>query len=254
MIFYFTATGNSLYVAKLLNSEIISIPQALKNKEFEFSSDTVGFVFPVYSGESPLIVSEFIQNVKIKSNYIYMILTYGNDDTVAVKKCKELAENNGIIVNYIATIKTVDNFLPVFDMEQQNKNRYEFDERINGILKDINNQKQFVPKTKLKGSILYNVVKKMHSTHTEQINGEAILIKDNCTGCGLCTKVCPRGIIDICDKCAVKQVKYCDFCLACVHICPEKAIGFSFGEKNPNARYRNENVSIDELIKSNNQL
>lgn len=254
MVFYFTATGNSLYVAKQLSSEIISIPQALKNKEFKFSADTVGFVFPVYSGEPPLIVSEFVKHVKIKANYVYMILTYGNDYTVAAKKSKDLAESNGINVNYIATVKTVDNFLPVFDMAQQTRINKKCDQQITDILKDINNQKKFIPKTTLKGTMLYNAVKKMYSTHPHQINGEAILIKDNCTGCGLCTKVCPRGIIEIRDKRAVKQVKNCDFCLACVHICPEKAIGFTFGEKNPNIRYRNENVSIDELIKSNNQF
>ncbi len=46
---------------------------------------------------------------------------------------------------------------------------------------------------------------------------------------------------------------YCgEYCLACVHACPQKAIIIKH-EKNKNERYRNENVSLDEIIKSNFQ-
>ena len=33
MLFYFTATGNSLYVAKNIDEEVFSIPQELKKKK-----------------------------------------------------------------------------------------------------------------------------------------------------------------------------------------------------------------------------
>ena len=55
MIFYFTGTGNSLYVAEKLRDELddtlVSIASMKKNNTYEFdlvSSDYLGFVFPVY--------------------------------------------------------------------------------------------------------------------------------------------------------------------------------------------------------------
>lgn len=51
MIFYFTATGNSLYVAKKLSENPISIPQVKQGSSFE--DDVIGIVSPVYCGEIP---------------------------------------------------------------------------------------------------------------------------------------------------------------------------------------------------------
>ena len=36
MVFYFTATGNSLYVAKKFDENPMSIPQMLKNNTYDF--------------------------------------------------------------------------------------------------------------------------------------------------------------------------------------------------------------------------
>lgn len=55
----------------------------------------------------------------------------------------------------------------------------------------------------------------------------------------------------------------CEYCFACIQNCPQKAIRFiksadaSFPngiEKNPNARYRNEHVSLMDIKQSNNQF
>lgn len=51
---------------------------------------------------------------------------------------------------------------------------------------------------------------------------------------------------------AQRRSEKCGYCLACVHACPQKAIIIKH-EKNKNERYRNENVSLDEIIKSNFQ-
>ncbi|CAG4707272.1 Uncharacterised protein (plasmid) [Enterococcus faecalis] len=41
-ILYFTATGNSLYVAKRLGGKLISIPQMIKENKYEFSDERIG--------------------------------------------------------------------------------------------------------------------------------------------------------------------------------------------------------------------
>ena len=77
MIFYFTGTGNSLYVAKQLDAERISIPQALKQENMTFEAPAIGVVCPVYGHEMPGMVKEFLQKATFQTSYFYLILTYG---------------------------------------------------------------------------------------------------------------------------------------------------------------------------------
>ena len=77
MIFYFTGTGNSLYVAKELDEKIISIPQIIKEKRLEFSADSIGIVCPVYGHEMPGMVKEFIRRASFETDYLFAVLTYG---------------------------------------------------------------------------------------------------------------------------------------------------------------------------------
>ena len=65
MIFYFTGTGNSLYIAKELDEEIISIPQVIKQERLEFAADSIGIVCPVYGHEMPGMVKEFINKASL---------------------------------------------------------------------------------------------------------------------------------------------------------------------------------------------
>ena len=63
MIFYFSGTGNSKWIANQLSKEqkeeLVFIPDALNNGTFEFclrEDEKIGFVFPVYSWAPPEIV------------------------------------------------------------------------------------------------------------------------------------------------------------------------------------------------------
>lgn len=52
-IFYFTGTGNSLYVAQQLGGELLSIPQVMKDDRIEIQDEAVGIVCPIYAGDMP---------------------------------------------------------------------------------------------------------------------------------------------------------------------------------------------------------
>lgn len=76
IIFYFTAIGNNLFVAKQFASDLYSIPKLLKEGQLEFEADQVGFIFPTYYMGVPLIVKEFIRRIKLKSKYTFAVQTY----------------------------------------------------------------------------------------------------------------------------------------------------------------------------------
>ena len=60
MLFYFTSTGNNLYIAKKLGGELLSIPQLIKNNRFDIEDESIGIIFPVFYANAPKIVREFI--------------------------------------------------------------------------------------------------------------------------------------------------------------------------------------------------
>lgn len=53
MLFYFTGTGNSLYVAKQLDEEIISILQVIHQEDLNFKADKIGIVVRIIYPEVP---------------------------------------------------------------------------------------------------------------------------------------------------------------------------------------------------------
>ena len=56
-ILYFTSTGNSLYVARCIGGEQLSIPQLIKSGTYAIEDDAVGIVCPTYFGRVPKIVT-----------------------------------------------------------------------------------------------------------------------------------------------------------------------------------------------------
>lgn len=144
MVFYFTATGNSLYVAKCIDENPVSIPQVIKNSSI-YSDNQIGIVCPVYCGEIPNTVKEFLKESKFDTKYIYIILTYGN----SASDCPEFTYNEfkglGINFDYIDTVHCVDNYLPVFDMAEEKKIDKDTDAQIAHIIKNIRLMKKGVP-------------------------------------------------------------------------------------------------------------
>ena len=76
-IFYFSSTGNSLYLAKKIQSElngnVIYIPN-YKGNGSEY--DRIIIVSPVYSFGLPVHTYDFLLNINEKSK-IYVVLNYG---------------------------------------------------------------------------------------------------------------------------------------------------------------------------------
>ena len=77
MLFYFTATGNSLYVAKQLENDPISIPQELRKANRQYKAESIGIVCPLFEFEIPKLVKSFIQESSFETDYFYLIITYG---------------------------------------------------------------------------------------------------------------------------------------------------------------------------------
>ena len=269
VILYFTGTGNCLYVARQLggkDAELMSIPQLMEQNDIEIEADEIGIVYPIYGHMPPNMVRQFIKKAKLKANYKFAVLTYGNRKCNAVEIWDNISRQAGVAFDYINTIIMVDNWLPNFDMNEQILIDKHIPENLDRISGDISSRKHWhEPVTEEE--------REQHQGFLERtgINPEIgfvlqsenyFTVTDACICCGACTNVCPKGNYRFTSQ-GIKTEGNCEFCFACIQNCPQKAIQFvknendpflRNGEKNPNARFRNEHISLMDIKLSNNQF
>lgn len=101
-----------------------------------------------------LIVKDYLSKLKIKTDYLFTITSYGSAETGAIralKICNKIIEKNNQKVNYSNHVLMVDNFIPVFDMQKEIEIKDDalIDEKILKIKKkDIQNRTDLeVPKS-----------------------------------------------------------------------------------------------------------
>lgn len=252
-MFYFTATGNSLYVAKQLDETRISIAQAVHDREKIYTADKIGIVCPVFGHEVPPLVREFLTAAVFRTDYFYLILTYGNRHGGAAELAQKLLEDLGIHPSYINVVLMADNYLPAFDMNEQKALDKNVGGQIERIVQDIISEKEYI-------APVTDADRAAHREYLDRIAGmpenalsKIYRVTDECIGCGICTKVCPKKCLHMEGQKSVWNPERCMMCMACIHACPMMAIQMRMPEKNPKARYRNENISICEIVDANNQ-
>lgn len=197
------------------------------------------------------MVRQFVKKAKIKTDYLFLITSYGSDgDQNALRLMLELFDEKGINVNYTNSVLMVDNFLPTFDMSQEKaiKNDEDIDRQIQAIKKDIEMKKDFRMSKKMFTDVPF-IEKILETTMTEKFH---ILVGDDCTNCRICSQVCPRGNITLTEEEPVIGDN-CEFCLGCVHHCRNNVLTIN-DEKNSHERFINPHVKISKIIKSNNVL
>lgn len=234
MIFYFSGTGNSRWVAQTLASMINDTASDISKIEVIpplTDEQQIGLVFPIYAWSAPEPVIAFAKNLHQSAAFTFGICTCGADAGKALKKlskyfhldsCYSLMMPNNYIIggkemdvekkeNCIQKIKSASDILQNIAQEiTQKKPVYHVEE---GTF------------PRLKSSIAnwgFN-----HFARTTK----PFHVTDACIGCGLCEKNCPAHTITLHDKKPFWD-KPCFQCLRCIHECPTAAIQYGASTTN----------------------
>jgi ferredoxin len=253
-IYYFSGTGNSLFIAKKIkkrieNCDLISIPSVIDKKTF--TEEVVGIVCPIYMYNAPYIVVDFLSKIK-KAEYIFFVFAGAGDLGTAVKSLTNTFNSNRLNLSALFSIPMPSNYTP-FGATPDEKQKELFgriDTAVDDIVKNIQDRKNFIAKsnTPFFNSYIHpGLFYKLGYKYIRQM-AKSFYIDNNCNGCSICQKVCPVKNINMKDKKPVWNDK-CQQCYACLQWCPNESI--QYGKKTAGIkRYHNPYIKVLEIINS----
>jgi ferredoxin len=250
-IFTFSATGNSLYVAKRIGGELYSIPQMLKAGKIDFEDEIIGFVFPCYGFGLPRMVIDFLHKSKFKAEYFFAIMTYGNKAASGLRHMEKVGSEAGIQFDYTNEILMIDNYLPLFKIEDQlnKESSKKIEEKLEQIVSDVASRRKKLTKKGIASIVVSKLIYNFFTKRQFDTGDKQFVFHNNCNRCKICEKVCPKSNIKIGIKPEV--LHRCDGCYACIHHCPQNAIHLK--SERSSTRFINRNVKLQEIIDANNQ-
>lgn len=285
-IFYFSGTGNSLYVAKLIRDQFSGQLINMANGTSRSSSDMVGFVFPMYNHTVPTLVLDFIEGFDdLSGKYIFALCTYGHSIGITMKHLKKVIEKKGGKLALGKGVQMPYNYIEpesfkvkgLFDSFVLKEHLDEYCVEMNSlakintlkICKEISKRRSGIERSSvlieslvdafgLRDSMQKKSWAKVAGTWTDSDEGFRDMLKhmddgfwsnESCVSCGVCVQVCPSNNISLMG--GPIWSNNCEQCFACLHWCPEDAIEFR-NCTSGRIRYKNIDIMLNEMIGDNN--
>jgi ferredoxin len=231
-LYYFSGTGNTLYLAQRLadelgQTELISITSALKNETLSPTSENVGILFPVYCFGTPNIIKDFVTKLNIsESQYLFGVASYGGLLSRALSIFKNECSKAGLSLNAGFAVQMPGNAISTYGAisnEKIEQFEEQFETRIPEIAQSIKAQQ--TSKMETRQFLFQPLMSAVHPIFMKQMPKESskFFTTESCKLCGDCVKVCPVDNISIENKTVIWGDK-CEQCMACIQWCENESI------------------------------
>lgn len=262
-IYYFSGTGNSLFVARELKqslpeAKLIPIASLLNMEIITTDAETVCLVFPIHLTALPIPVKIFLKKLEAGSaKYIFAVATRIGTQHSAFYSISRLLKKKGKKLDAFFNINLPSNdpkfkYKPLTG-EETKKLEIKAKEKLEFIKDIVINKKIYKEK-----DVDYNM-------RVPLVNLLSFLVPllaklppnfyadEKCAGCGACARVCLSGKIKMVDGKPVWQKNItCFMCYACLNYCPNQATQIkNYTEKNLryNHPYASEaDIAAEKLI------
>ena len=241
MIFYFSGTGNTKWVAeaiaKAIGEELYYIPDLIREGRYAFelkASERLGFCFPTHGWQPPRIVRDFIGQLNLTDDggtYCWALTTCGDNMGEAMTILNKELAKKGLEAETQFSVIMPESYvcLPFMKTDPEEKEHWKIENakhQLHHIISILKDQKRGIVELE-KGATprLYSYViggyfNKRMITDKKFTVDAAVCIK-----CGKCAKVCPVDNIKGTPPVWLHNGK-CTCCLACYHYCPVHAINY----------------------------
>lgn len=234
MILYFSAMGNSSFVAltlaKALDDEAVCLNDKIRSNDYSpyKSKKPYILVCPIYAWRIPRIVQGYLDKVELQGNKsIYVIVTTCGSSGNAGKYAKGFFERKEMNFMGIKTFHMMGSYItfmenpdPAKEDEFNQRTRKGIDKIIPMLHKEQSLEKE---KVSLAGRFMSFVANPFFYYFI--IGKDGFYTNDQCIGCKKCEKVCLLNNITIVDSKPFWNHN-CTHCMACIHQCPTQAIEF----------------------------
>ncbi len=272
-VYYFSGTGNSLVLARLvaerLGGDLIPIASVIDRERIEPAADVIGITFPVYYADTPNIVRRFAEKLEnVEGKYIFAISNYGGGAGDSLVTLDRILRSRGKTLSAGFGVHMPQNaFHKPWEMKSLAYRRAP--KRIDFIVRAV--------EARRRGLFYSNVlvqtmmapfqgwIRRMTALYLEKASNtpapsgltveqlmpladRSFAVGEKCNGCGTCAQVCPVRNIEIVDKKPVWQNR-CENCLACFNGCPTSAIHGALA--NTGYHYRHPDVSARDIAGQN---
>lgn len=246
-IYYFSATGNTLYIAKIIADKLdANLLPMTSSMGTTCDSERIGFLFPTYFWGAPRTVVTFIRSLNItsKNPYIFVVSSCGGMAGGVLGFTETLFSERNLSLAYGVTIKSVANFIEAYNPKVLSASEISAQakkaamEAANQIMEGKHTR---VPKNSFKDKWFY----KIYTGHKLD-KDSGFQTDESCTGCGICTRVCPNQNIVLKDG-RPKFLHHCEHCTACIHWCPQEALQWKNSTRKRN-RYHHPEINLKEIM------
>ena len=225
MIYYFSGTGNSKWIAEQLASKTGDLAVNMVESSAFQSTDnqTIGIVFPIHAWGVPEAILEFVKKLVGKPAFTFGVCSCGAEAGYAMEKL------SGIFpLNSTYSVAMPSSYIMGADVESDEiiaSKIAKAKEKLKIIAAQVITRQSVVDVNKGKlpwiKSNLANFGFNKFARSTKPF-----YITDKCTSCGQCAENCPSNTIRIIDGKPHYFSEKCYMCTACINRCPAKAIEY----------------------------